>query len=124
MLKIQIITGAVSVLLLFVIFELIRRRRLKEEYSLLWLLSGIVILVFSIRPSLLNIISKILGMYYLTTLFVISFLFLLLIVLHFSTVISRLSEENEELTQELSLLDFRFKELDKQFHELAGKKEE
>jgi len=120
MLKIQIIIGTVSILLLVTVFELIRRRRLKEEYSLLWLLSGVVILIFSIFPNLLLIISQALGMFYLTVLFVISFLFLLLIVLHFSTVLSRLSERNKELTQELSILDFRFKELDKRFHELIG----
>ena len=123
MLKIQIIIGTVSILLLVIVFELIRRRKLKEEYSLLWLLSGIVILMFSIFPDLLGIISKAMGMYYLTALFVISFLFLLLIVLHFSTVISRLSKNNNELTQELSILDFKFKELDKRFHELTDEKE-
>jgi len=120
MLKMQIIIGAVSILLLVIVFELIRRRRLKEEYSLLWLLSGVVILTFSIFPNLLLIISQALGMFYLTVLLVISFLFLLLIVLHFSTVLSRLSERNKELTQELSILDFRFKELDKRFHELIS----
>jgi hypothetical protein len=119
MLKIQLIIGAVSVLLLVIVFELIRRNRLKEEYSLLWLLSGVVILIFSIFPDLLNIISRVMGMYYLTALFVISFLFLLLIVLHFSTVLSRLSERNKELTQELSILDFSFKQLDKRFEELT-----
>jgi hypothetical protein len=123
MLKIQIITGAVSILLLGIVFELIRRRRLKEEYSLLWLLSGAIILIFSIFPNLLRIISRAMGMFYLTALFVISFLFLLLIVLHFSTVISRLSERNKELTQELSIMDFRFKELDKRFHELISDRE-
>jgi hypothetical protein len=123
MLKIQIITGAVSILLLGIVFELIRRRRLKEEYALLWLLSGLVILTFSIFPNLLDIISRATGMYYLTALFVISFLFLLLIVLHFSTVISRLSERNEQLTQELSIMDFRFKELDKRFQELISDRE-
>lgn len=123
MLKIQMIIGAVSILLLVIVFELIRRRSLKEEYSLLWLLSGVVILTFSIFPNLLLIISKALGMFYLTTLFVISFLFLLLIVLHFSTVISQLSERNKDLIQELSILDFRFKELDKRFHELIGERE-
>ena len=121
MLRIQMVTGAVSILLLVIVFELIRRRRLKEEYALLWLLSGLVILIFSIFPKLLNIISRAIGMYYLTALFVISFLFLLLIVLHFSTVLSRLSERNKELTQELSILEFRFRELDKRFHELTGK---
>ncbi|MGA2916375.1 MAG: DUF2304 domain-containing protein [Sedimentisphaerales bacterium] len=123
MLKIQIIIGSISVLVLIVVFELIRRRKLKEEYSLLWLLSGLVILIISIFPDLLNIISNVLGMYYLTSLFVISFLFLLLIVLHFSTVLSQLSEKNKELTQELSILDFKLKELDKRFHELIGKRE-
>ena len=120
MLKIQMIIGAVSILLLAIVIELIRRRRLKEEYSLLWLLSGIVILAFSIFPNLLLIISRMVGMYYLTTLLVISFLFLLLIVLHFSTVISQLSEKNKELAQDLSILDFRFKELDKRFQKLAS----
>ena len=123
MLKIQIITGAVSILLLGIVLELIRRRRLKEEYSLLWLLSGAIILIFSIFPDLLRIISRVMGMFYLTALFVISFLFLLLIVLHFSTVISSLSEKNKELTQELSIMDFRFKELDKRFHELISDRE-
>lgn len=123
MLTIQVITGSVSILLIVIVFELIRRRRLEEEYSLLWLLSGVVILIFSIFPKLLDVISKIMGTYYLTTLFVVSFLFLLLIVLHFSTVISQLSNKNKELTQELSILDFKFRELDKQFHELANEKQ-
>ena len=123
MLKIQIITGTISILLLIIVFELIRRRRLKEEYSLLWLLSSIIILLFSIFPGLLDIISQLLGMYYLTTLFVISFLFLLLIVLHFSTVISRLSSMNKELTQELSILNYEFKDLNERFNKLTSVKE-
>ena len=123
MLKIQIITSTISILLLIIVFELIRRRRLKEEYSLLWLLSSIIILLFSIFPGLLDIISQLLGMYYLTTLFVISFLFLLLIVLHFSTVISRLSRMNKELTQELSILNYEFKDLNERFNKLTSVKE-
>ncbi len=124
MLRIQIITGTVSILLLVFVFELIRRGRLKEEYALLWLLSGAVILIFSIFPNLLGIMSRAMGMYYLTALFVVSFLFLLLIVLQFSTVLSRLSERNKDLTQELSILEFRFKQLDERFHELTNEKNE
>ncbi|MBN2181968.1 MAG: DUF2304 domain-containing protein [Sedimentisphaerales bacterium] len=110
-----------SILLLTIVFELIRTRRLKEEYSLLWLLSGVVILIFSIFPKMLDLISRIMGTYYLTTMLIISFLFLLLIVLHFSTVISQLSKKNKELTQELSIMDYKFRELDKQFHDLVDK---
>ncbi len=89
---------------------------------MLWLLSGVVILIFSIFPRLLGVISRMMGMYYLTAMLVISFLFLLLIVLHFSTVISKLSEKNNELTQELSILDFRFKELNKQLSALIDER--
>ncbi len=123
MLRIQIIIGTISISILVIVFELIRRSRLKEEYSLLWLLSGTVILAFSIFPGLLDIISRALGVYYLTALFIISFLFLLFIVLYFSTVISQLSEKNKDLAQELSILDFRFKELDKRFQKIVGDKE-
>jgi hypothetical protein len=123
MLRIQMIIGAVSVLLLGIVFELIRRGKLREKYALLWLLSGVVIVIFSVFPNLLAIISKMMGLYYLTALFIISFLFLLLIVLHFSTVLSWLSDRNKELTQELSILDFEFKELDKRFRELTRERE-
>jgi hypothetical protein len=59
MLRIQMIIGAVSVLLLGIVFELIRRGRLREKYALLWLLSGVVIVIFSVFPNLLAIISMI-----------------------------------------------------------------
>ena len=123
MLKIQIIIGSLSLLILTIIFELIRRGKLKEEYSLLWLLSGTTVLLFSIFPRLLYVISHAMGMYYLTTLFVISFLFLLLIVLHFSTVISELSKKNKELAQNLSIVDHQLRQLDEKFYELAAEKE-
>ena len=113
MLRIQILISLISILLFLVVFELIRRHRLKEKYALLWLLSSLMILVFSIFPKLLDYISALVGMYYLTTLCLFSFLFLLTIVLHFSTVISRLSEKNKELAQEFSILQFRFEQLEK-----------
>ncbi len=121
MLKTKIIIGSISVLLILCVFELIRRRRLKEKYALLWLLSGLVIFTFSIFPTLLNSIADLMGMYYLTTLFIISFLFLLAIVLHFSTVISRLSERNKYLAQELGILQMKFRELEEKTRELDEK---
>ena len=123
MLRIQIMAGTVSLILLGIIFELIRRRRLKEEYSLLWLVSGILILVISIFPKLFEVIAKMMGMYYLTALLVLCFLFLLMIVLHFSTVISQLSERNKDLTQELAIMDYKLKQIDGQLNKLASKKE-
>jgi hypothetical protein len=90
---------------LIVIVELIRRGRLKEKYSLLWLFAGTILLIFSSSRYLLEYVSSLVGIYYPPSfLFLLAFLFLLLITLHFSSVISGLSEKNKQLAQELALL--------------------
>ena len=91
--------------LLIVVVELIRRGRLKERYSLLWLLAGGVLLFLSSSRGVLEFISHKVGIFYPPSfLFLLAFLFLLLITLHFSVVISGLSEKNKKLAQELALL--------------------
>ncbi len=103
LLKILAIVGSGS--LLIVVVELIRRGRLKERYSLLWLCAGGVLLVFSSSRYLLDRISHVLGIFYPPSfLFLLAFFFLLLITLHFSVVISGLSEKNKKLAQELAIL--------------------
>ena len=90
---------------LIVIVELIRRGRLKERYALLWLFAGIILLIFSLSRSLLEYVASLVGIYYPPSLlFLLAFLFLLLITLHFSSVISQLSEKNKQLAQEVALL--------------------
>ncbi len=102
-LKTLAITG--NALLLILVIELVRRGRLKERYSLLWLLAGAVLLMLSLSRSVLEYISRIVGIYYPpSVLFLLAFLFLLLITLHFSVVISGLSDKNKKLAQELALL--------------------
>ena len=94
-----------SAILMFLVLELIRRGRLKERYALLWLFSSIVLLVLSLSRSLLEYLSRLIGIYYPPSLlFLIAFVFLLLITLHFSSVISGLSEKNKRLAQEMALL--------------------
>jgi len=103
LIKILAIVGSCSVLV--VVVELIRRGRLKEKYSLLWLFAGGILLLLSSTRDLLNYISHLLGVFYPPSLlFLIAFLFLLLITLHFSVVISGLAEKNKQLAQELALL--------------------
>jgi hypothetical protein len=109
LLKILAIVGSGS--LLFVVVELIRRGRLKEKYSLLWLLSGVVLLIFSLSREVLGYVSSLLGIFYPPSfLFLLAFLFLLLITLHFSVVISGLSEKNKHLAQEVALLHQQIQE--------------
>jgi hypothetical protein len=101
--KILAILGSGSVFVL--VIELIRRDRLKERYSLLWLCASALLLVLSLSRDVLEYLSHALGIYYPPSLlFLLAFLFLLLITLHFSVVLSGLSEKNKKLAQELALL--------------------
>lgn len=101
--KVLALTGSTSVL--FVVIELIRRRRLKERYALLWLSAGAVLLILSLSRGLLEAIAGMVGIYYPPSLlFLVAFVFLLLITLHFSAVISGITEKNKQLAQELALL--------------------
>jgi hypothetical protein len=117
LIKIQLIIGALSVILLFITFEMIRKEKLREEYSILWLFTGIAIFVFSLWPEffLSRFFTKITGVFYLSAVVMIAFLFLLLIVLHFSVVISKLTDRNKELAQRHALLELEFSEFKKRF---------
>ena len=115
LIKIQIILGALSIGLLLFTLELIRKKRLREEYSILWLSTGVATLVFSLAPMffLTKFFSRITGLFYLSAAVLIIFLFLLLIVLHFSVVISKLTDRNKDLAQRYALLEREFLEFKK-----------
>ncbi len=111
---VQVIAVTVNIAIFIVVIELIRRSHLKERYSLIWLAASIVLLVFSVSRKLLELISKMFGIYYPPSfLFLLSITFLLVLLLHFSTVISMLNEKNNRLAQELGLLKTRIKNLEK-----------
>ena len=104
--RVSIVASLAALLLLFVIFELIRRRRLTERYALLWIVTGVVILVLAAWRSLLSRISDAVGIAYPpSTLFVLGAFFILVLLLHYSTVISRLADQNRILAQRLALLE-------------------
>jgi len=107
--RISIAAAIGSVLLLLIVLELIRGRRLKERYALLWLATGVVLLVLSIWRGGLNTIAGWLGVtsYPPAVLFAVATLFIFLVLLHYSTVISRLTDENVDLAQRIALLEER-----------------
>jgi hypothetical protein len=111
-LRVSIAAAIASLLLLLVVFELIRSRRLRERYALLWLLTGVVLLVLSVWRGGLNTIAGWFGIsgYPPAILFAVGILFILLVLLHYSTVISRLSDQSTILAQRLALLEERFRE--------------
>ena len=104
---------AASIVLLGVVFHLIRSRRLRERYALLWLLTGLVLLALSAWRGGLNTIAGWVGVtgYPPAVLFAVATLFILAVLLHYSTVISKLTDENVELAQRIALLDERLSRL-------------
>jgi hypothetical protein len=112
-LKIQIVSIVVTAGLFGVIFELLRRKRLMERYALLWLFSSAVLLALALWKGLLETLAHAMGIFYPpSALFVIAFGFILVLLLHFSLVISRLADQNKILAQRLGLLEQRLDESD------------
>jgi hypothetical protein len=97
-----------SLLVMALVVELVRRRRLREEYSWLWLLTGGIIILLVVWYDLLVFITHLIGAIApTTTLFIFGLLFLMLISLHYSIQISKLSQQVKEMAQQLTLLKGR-----------------
>ena len=109
--RIQVVAIVASALLLLGVLELVRRRSLLERYALLWLFSALVLLGLAIFRGLLETIADTIGVAYPpSALFVIAFGFILLLLLHFSLAVSRLSDQTKVLAQRLALLEARQEE--------------
>jgi hypothetical protein len=103
--RVQWIGIAFSVLYIMMILFLIHRKKIKEEYSLLWLFSGLVFLVISIWVKGLYYFSFLLGIAYPpAALFLIMILAIISILIHYSMVISKMSNQIKTLVQEQGLL--------------------
>jgi len=102
------IAGSIAALLLLaVVFELIRSRRLRERYALVWLFTGVVLLVLALWRSGLNTIAHWMGIetYPPSVFFAALLFFVLVMLLHYSIVLSRLSDQSTLLAQKLALLE-------------------
>jgi hypothetical protein len=108
--RIQLVTILGSATLLLTVLEMVRRRRLMERYALLWLLSAVVLLALAIWSNALARISHAIGVIYPpNALFFIAIGFILLLLLHFSSAVSRLGHQSEMLAQRQALLDERLR---------------
>ena len=109
--RVSVAAAIAAGILLLVVFELIRSRRLQERYALLWLLTGVVIFVLAVWRGLLGKVSDLVGIAYPpSALFILAAFFILLVLLHYSTVISKLADQNVILAQRLALLEERLKQ--------------
>jgi len=97
-----------AVIVCGLIFELVRRKRLMERYAILWLVAGVTVLVLGLWQGLLTTLAHTVGIYYPpSALFAVAFVFVLVMLVHFSMTISRLSDQNKVLAQRLALLQQR-----------------
>jgi hypothetical protein len=109
-----------SSLLLLLVLDLVRRKYLRERYALLWIVTGGLFLLLTIRTDLLHWFASLLGFSLPSNaLFVLSYVFFLLVILGLTVVTSRLSEKNRILTQEVVFLKKRVTDLEK-FHEAGS----
>jgi hypothetical protein len=106
--RIQIVSIIGAGALLFVILELVRRRRLLERYALVWLGSGFVLLALAIWRGALNQLASLVGIASPpNALFFVALAFVLVLLLHFSVAVSRLTDQSKVLAQRLALLEER-----------------
>jgi len=111
--RIQIVSIAAAFLLVVLVIELVRRRRLNERYALLWLFSAFVILGLAIWQGLLERLATLIGVAYPpNALFLVAVAFILLLVLNFSAALSRLGDQTRTLAQRLAILEARQRSAD------------
>lgn len=105
-------------ILFLVVLDLVRRRRLLERYALLWLFSALALMALAAWGGLLNGVASAIGVVApANALFVAAFGFVLVLLLHFSIAVSRLTDQSKILAQRLALLEERERELEAQLEE-------
>lgn len=106
--RIQTIAIVASILIILFIVSLIRKRKLREEYSIMWIIGSLVLIAFSIRRDLLDKVANMVGVFYApVVLLLVGVFFGILIFLHLTVMISKQTEQNRTLVQEIALLKHR-----------------
>jgi hypothetical protein len=101
----KIVAIMIAVSIFIIIIELVRKRKLREEYSWLWLLTGVALVILTVRYDLLVKLTHLLGAALPTsTLFFCGLIFLMLVCIQFSIKISKLANQVKDLVQEITLL--------------------
>lgn len=104
--RIQIVFLLTSLAVTGFVVEQVRRRRLAVEYSLIWIVAGLVMIGLSLWRNGIEYLAAALGIFYApSAIFIVFGVVVLLLNIHFSLVLSRLSSQNRVLVQRLALLE-------------------
>lgn len=112
--RMRLAMGIITFSILYVTLEAVRRTSLKERYALLWVGTSGICFMLAIHPDLIEILARITGMHYLTAIVLIVFTFLLLVIFHFSLVLSRNEDDRRRLAQTVAILENRIDQLEKE----------
>jgi hypothetical protein len=120
MTKLAMLTGVTALLLIVFIFELLRRRQLREKYAVLWLVVGLTILPFGFFPGIVDTVARHVGVASGASLMLfLAVIFLLLVCIHLSWEASQLEDETRTLAEEIALIRTELRDL-KQGETAAG----
>ncbi|MFH0867630.1 MAG: DUF2304 domain-containing protein [Bacteroidota bacterium] len=123
--KIQIIAIAISLVFLGYVGWLIVKGKLREEYSFVWVVITVILILFSIWRDGLEVVAKFLGVFAASNLIFMAAIFVILIyLLHLSVVISKLQSNNKELAQQLALLKKLLERMENKNENASSKKED
>jgi hypothetical protein len=110
--RIEVVALIVSVVLLIVVLELVRRRKLTEEYSFLWIVSSLLLLALSVRREILHAVARWLGVYYPPNVLVMLLIVMVFVAsLCFSVIVSRQRQQIERLIEETAILSAELRDL-------------
>ena len=101
----RLVPLVMAIIVILAAIELIRRRKLREEYAMLWLTASVALLVFAIFPGIVLWLQTTLQVNYLTIIVLSCFMFLAIILMHMATVISRQAEQIRRVAEQVALLD-------------------
>ena len=119
--RVQIVALAGSVVLLLLVLELVRRRRLAEEYSALWIVSALVLIGISLRRDMLDFAATWLGVYYPPAVLVLMLVAIISVAsLFFSVILSRQQRQIDRLIEENAIMAAELRELRRDAEETGG----
>lgn len=111
--RMRIVLGFLSALVLMITLEAVRRFAMEERYALLWVFTGVTLLIFAIYPDAVGWLAALTGMQYISAITMVVFAFLLLVVFDFSLALSELRADQRRVCQHAAELELRITELEK-----------
>jgi hypothetical protein len=111
-LRMRMVLGFLTLLVLLVTLEAVRRFAMQERYALLWIGTALVIFLFTVYPDAVAWLVALTGMHYVSAVVVVIFAFLVLVAFHFSLTLSEFREDQKRIAQRTGLLELRLSELE------------